>query len=132
MLAALLLLGSVGPTDDASRELNKGAALYRTCRAEIRLMDLPSLAVATERDLIDGSYCVGYLNGFTGTLNVPVCTQNAPMGTVVRAYVAYMDRYPQLLDRDRRLGVQRALQDTYPCPVKGMHPDATPNNAPHA
>ena len=96
-------------------ELRLGSALYRTCKAEVRLMELPSLDKATGRDLIDGSYCVGYLNGFTGGLNAPVCTQRASIGEVVRVYVAYMGRNPQLLTEDRRLGLQRALQEAFPC-----------------
>ncbi len=82
-------------------------------------MDLPSLAGATQDDLIEGSYCVGFVNGFVGTLQggKAVCTNGAPVGEVIRAYVAYMEKNPKLLEQDRRVGLRLSLQEIYPCPI---------------
>ena len=83
-------------------------------------MDLPSLSKASQPDLIHGSYCVGFLNGFTGNLdatNHTICTNGASMGSVVRAYVAFMDKNPSLLQEDRRIGLRLALQEAYACPA---------------
>ncbi len=124
MLAPLLLLtlATQGRSGDASLELFKGSALFHSCQAEVRLMDLRSLSAATQPDLIDGSYCVGFINGFTGNLSAgknSICTKGASMGTVVRAYVGYMEKNPDLMDKDRRVGLRLALQEAYPCPASG-------------
>ena len=124
MLAPLLLLASVTaqpPAPDAVAELSKGSALLRVCRAEVRLMDLPSVTEASQSDLLNGSYCVGYLNGFVANLTTRtrICTNGAPMGTLVRAYVGFLESNPSLLGEDRRLGLSIALYDAFPCPVPG-------------
>lgn len=123
MLAPLLLLASVAaqpPAPNPGAELSKGSALLRVCRAEVRLMDLPSITEASQSDLLNGSYCVGYLNGFVANLTTAtrICTESAPMGTLVRAYVGFLEKNPDLLGEDRRLGLRMALRDAFPCPVK--------------
>ena len=110
--------------DEAVREITKGSALLRSCQAEIRLMELPSIAQASQPDLVDGTFCVGFVNGYTGNLggsSAPICTKGANMGEVVRAYVAYMGKHPDLLDKDRGSGFREALQAMYPCPTTS-HP----------
>lgn len=124
MLAPLFLLASVAaqpPAPDPVAELSKGSALLRVCRAEVRLMDLPSLTEASPSDLLNGSYCVGYLNGFVANLSTAtkICTDSTPMGTLVRAYVGFLDKNPDLLGEDRRLGLSMALYDAFPCPASG-------------
>ncbi len=83
-------------------------------------MDLPSMTNASQSDLLNGSYCVGYLNGFVANLprQTEICTNSAPMSALVRAYVGYLDKNPDLLGEDRRLGLGMALRDSFPCPVK--------------
>lgn len=118
--ALLLALLTAGGRPDATREVFKGSALFHTCQAEVRLMELPSLTTAARKDLIDGTYCVGYLNGFLANLTsvqTSICTNDASMGAVVRAYVDFMTANADLLEEDRRLGVRRALQRSFPCPV---------------
>ncbi len=126
MLVSALLFISVaaGKPDEAVREITKGSALLRSCRAEIRLMELPSISLATQPDLIDGTFCVGFVNGYTGNLSgtdAPICTKGANMGEVVRAYVNFMARNPDLLEQDRRVGLRHALMAKFPCPVPS-HP----------
>ena len=123
MLVPLLLLASTlhpPPAGDPVRELSKGSALYRVCQAEIRLMDLPSLTKASQSDLLNGSYCVGYFNAFiaNATAKTAICTESAPMGDLVRAYVHFLDKNPNLLGEDRRLGLGLALEEAFPCPSK--------------
>lgn len=83
-------------------------------------MDLPSITKATQSDLLNGSYCVGYLNGFVANLTTQteICTDSAPMSALVRAYLAYLDKNPDLLVEDRRVGLNLALRDAFPCPLK--------------
>ena len=125
MLVPLLLFASTvnpPPAPNPVAELTRGSALYRVCRAEVRLMDLPSISQASQSDLLNGSYCVGYLNGFVANLpqQSAICTNNAPMGSLVRAYVNFLDKNPDLLGEDRRLGLGMALQASFPCPSKAL------------
>ena len=120
VLSLLLATAVTGKADDATREIVKGAALYRSCQAEVRLMELPDVSHATQPDLIDGAFCVGFVNGFTGNLSgarVGVCTNGSNMGTVVKVYVTFMNENPKLMDEDRRVGLGMALQIAYPCPA---------------
>ena len=81
-------------------------------------MDLPSLTAATKSDLSEGSYCVGFLNGFTGNLSSTknsICTNGASMGATVRTYTDFMTEHPEFLEQDRRVGLRLALQSAYPC-----------------
>lgn len=84
-------------------------------------MDLSSISEASQSDLLNGSYCVGYLNGFVANLTTrsKICTNSAPMGSLVRAYVGFLESNPNLLGEDRRLGLGMALQEAFPCPVPG-------------
>lgn len=127
MLALALLLAASGPsrTADAVAELSRGSALYRVCQAEVRLMDLPSLTQAKQSDLLNGSYCVGYVNGYLANVHpaTAVCTNGEAIGPLIRIYVSFMEKNPDLMDQDRNLGLNRALQDAYPCPAEGApHP----------
>ena len=121
MLVLLSLLAFAGspPPVDAVAELSRGSGLYRVCQAEMRLMNLPSLTGATESDLLNGSYCVGYLNGYVANLQpvASACPAGTPTSSLVRTYVDYMARNPDLMDKDRRLGLGLALRDSYPCPL---------------
>ena len=133
VVAALLLVSVVtGKPVDATREIVKGAALYKSCQAEVRLMELPDISQATQPDLIDGSFCVGFVNGFTGNLHgtrIGVCTNGSSMGEVVKAYVAFMEKNPRLMDEDRRIGLGMALESTYPCPASPLPKVKNPSNA---
>ena len=118
MLASTLLLVLAGTQSaDAIAELSRGSALYRVCQAEVRLMDLPDLSKATQSDLLNGAYCVGYVNGFLSNLHpaAAVCTGGVTAGTLVRAYVEFMERNPAMMDQDRKTGLEMALTDTYHC-----------------
>ena len=119
MIPAILLLASAGmyQSADTLSEISKGSALFRGCQAEIRLMKLPGLKKARESDLLNGAFCIGYLNGFTADLNRTntICANHVAMGWLVVAYVAYMKKNPNLLVEDRAVGLDLALQDAYPC-----------------
>jgi hypothetical protein len=121
MLLPVLVLATLSATtgDTASQDTSKGASLMRGCQAEMRLMQLASLEEAPQLDLINGAYCIGYLNGFLAALPIDgnsICTHNDSMGAMTRAYVAYMDRNPRLLEEDKRVGLRLALESAYPCP----------------
>ena len=120
MLVPLLLLSatSLSPNSGSGHDPSKGASLFRGCQAEVRLMGLGSLEDAPPIDLINGAYCVGYLNGFTAGLPVnpvSICTHERDLGTMIRSYVSYMERNTPLLDEDKRVGLRLALEEAYPC-----------------
>lgn len=113
----LLLVATHLPAD-ASQDPAKGSSLLHGCQAERRLMNLPSLDEAPAMDLIDGAYCIGYLNGFLAGLSpASICTGQESMGALVNAYVDYMETHPELQDQDKRTGLRLALQNAYPCPA---------------
>lgn len=125
----LLILGTAA-SPDAVHTITKGTALYHSCQAEVRLMDLASLSQAKQPDLVDGSFCVGFVNGFTGNLgaNTITCTHGASVATVVRAYVTFMASNPQLLEEDRRVGLRMALQNAFPCAASQGSSSKQPSN----
>ncbi len=95
-------------------------------------MDLANLSAATQPDLIDGSFCVGFVNGFVANLHsdrTTICTNSAPVGTVIRAYVTFMDKNDKLLEEDRRVGLRLAMEEAYPCPVKDQPRGEDPSTA---
>ncbi len=127
MLAPVLffLLHHVAVTPDAGQGAGKGASLLKGCQAELRLTVPGALAAADAGDLVNGSYCVGYLNGFLANLSTPrsaVCLNEEPMAELVRAYVSYMERHPQLLAEEKQTGLRLALQDAFPCPTMSSSP----------
>ncbi len=83
-------------------------------------MALSTLEEAPPLDLINGAYCIGYLNGFTAGLPPQpeaICTRDESMSNMIRAYVSYMEGNPALLQEDKRVGLRMALQAAYPCPA---------------
>ena len=115
LLPVLALLSTTG--NDAAGELMRGSSLYRGCQAELRLMHLPSLAQAAESDLLNGTYCIGYVNGFVSQLrrDDAVCPAGVPTGSLVEGYVSYMDSHPELLSQDRGIGLSMALRSGFSC-----------------
>lgn len=113
----MLLTSHHGAPGDLVPEAARGATLLRGCQAEVRLMQLDAIRQANSPDLVNGSYCIGYLNGFLAGLAPAssICTHEQPMAAVVHAYVDYMEHNPQLLDEDKRVGLRLALQSAFPC-----------------
>lgn len=71
-------------------------------------------------DLALALVCTNYIQGFmdAGTLSTSFCTGEATIATVIRVYVAYLDKNPKLLDGMRGTGVLLSLTDAYPCFAK--------------
>jgi len=99
-------------------EKDTGSILFHACQASVRTMDsAPANASDPSFDL----YCAGYFEGFSdvATLNeTSLCIKNARIGTLIRVYVAYMDKNPKLLDSPKIIGVIFALKESYTCPAK--------------
>jgi hypothetical protein len=113
MLVPLLALAMQTPAD-----LAKGSALYSECKSYISLID-KSRDIDTG-GMLDAGICLGYISGVAEARMAAknLCATSATTATMVRVYVAYMDKYPKLLDGPRWVGVGLALEDAYACPAK--------------
>lgn len=83
-------------------------------------MQPDGLRTAEQADLVNGAYCVGYVNGFISNLApgpASICIENRPLADLVTAYVSFMDRNPKWLEEDKRVGLRLALEGAFPCPV---------------
>ncbi len=69
-------------------------------------------------DLQSATECTAYIDGFTESGNSLFCMDSSSVATVVRIYVAYMQKNPKLLDQPKSLGLLDALMGDYPCPTK--------------
>jgi len=101
-------------------DMSKGAHLYSSCQAAVRLAESPSSAQA-KTELPTSTYCFGYLGGYVDGVNRlgnSICVNSASMDTVALVYVAYMQRTPKLMDEERSLGVQLSLASAYSCPPR--------------
>jgi len=47
-----------------------------------------------------------------------LCIKDARVGTIIRVYVAYMQKNPKLLDDLKIFGVIEAMKDSYSCSAK--------------
>lgn len=62
--------------------------------------------------------CIGYVGGFADAARSVrnFCpTIETKDGTLVRVYIAYMDKNPKLLDSLESRTLMEALSDAYPC-----------------
>ena len=116
-----LLAFAMSQATPAQTFMNDGAYLYRSCQAWIRVSDA-KITDDVRKDLADGAFCVAYIAGFvdgTGTVKRGACLDSATsVEQVVRPYVAYMLKHPEVMHSDRRIGLVLALADSFPCPTK--------------
>jgi hypothetical protein len=77
-------------------------------------MDSPT---AEMNDIAEGRVCMAYIDGVTSGDN-SICADSASMGTLMRVYVAYMEKNPKMMDEPKNVGAHRAFAVEYPCPVK--------------
>ncbi|MGI4828062.1 MAG: Rap1a/Tai family immunity protein [Janthinobacterium lividum] len=65
--------------------------------------------------------CFDFIGGLVqglNTLRVSCSPSTATLNTMVRVYLAYMERHPKALDSDRSAGGYGAMKEAYPCPNK--------------
>jgi hypothetical protein len=58
------------------------------------------------------------MEGFIAAMNLTqakICVTGATKSTVVRVYLAYMDKHPKLFDVPKQIGLGLALRESYPC-----------------
>ncbi len=121
-LAGLLVLLSVMLSDMSSpcaaqtKSEDTSYDLYHACQDAIRFVDAPNSDKPGRTD-----YCFGYFEGYTNVLSAhtsSLCIGRARIGTLIRVYLAYMDKNPKLLDDPKLIGVTYALKESYSCPTK--------------
>ena len=103
-------------SDAQNSAINTSSRLFHSCQDSVRFMDNPQSPV-------EGSeYCLGYFSGFTDMLTMSpspgICVADARIGTLIRVYVAYMEKNPQHLDDHEILGVALAMKEPYSCTAK--------------
>jgi len=93
-----------------------GSELVYQCRAYVR--SAPSLA---------GSQCLGYVDGFLdGRTSSPragnrldtaktFCLTDASLDTLIKVYLAFMEKNPKYLDYEKWKTLTMALHNSYPC-----------------
>ena len=111
MLVPLLALAILAPTD-------KGSTLYTDCKAFVAMLNgnaKQEYSVAASAFRCAG-YVDGIMDGADGLRGF--CASNASTGTIVRVYIAYMDKNPKMFDEREGTGFMSALQEAYPCPMK--------------
>lgn len=90
-------------------ELIQGKSLYRAC-----MNDFPAAPYGE-------AVCIAYFEGFEGGQSWAgegLCIENVSYGDMVSAYIRYMKGHPEVLNKDKRVGVIMALGHAYPCPAK--------------
>lgn len=90
--------------------------LYESCKSSVRVLE------GTEHPGIDSSaspYCLGFAKGFMAETDRRICLPpHTGLGPVARAYIAYMDLHPPLMDQPEEVGFAAALLSAYPCTAK--------------
>jgi hypothetical protein len=117
MLAPLLALAFAVQTPVS--DTMSGTSLFSDCQAWVRFNDKDS---KDNLDFGKSQYCNGYIEGFTtGVIfggSTGPCFESATVGTLIRVYIAYMERHPALLDKPKYDGLSDALTEAYPCKAK--------------
>jgi hypothetical protein len=110
----LALAFQASPKPDASN----GAYLVHACQSAIREMDHPNDDSAK---VYEAAICMFYIQGFMDGEDAAgkgACWMNASYENVVKAYVAYMEKHPKMMEMDKRVGLVLALGNAFPCPAK--------------
>jgi hypothetical protein len=84
-------------------------------------MEMPTTATVESDVAADANTCLDYVDGFFGAIaltNNPICADGASLGTIIRIYVAYMQKNPKFMDADKNLGLYAAMISAYPCKKK--------------
>jgi hypothetical protein len=112
MIVPILMLAMFAQNSPNPKSL--GSALYAHCQEAVRILDNPRAG----GDLQSATECTAYIDGFSESGGTLFCTDSASVATMARIYVAYMQKYPKLLDQVKSLGLLDALMDAYPCHKK--------------
>jgi hypothetical protein len=119
MLAPLLALAMMQSSELKNQD--KGSSLLHACKAELRVIDSAD-GKGAEEDRMLAHVCFQYVQGFTDGSDLAgenICPGAATMGTIIRVYIAYMEKNPKLLEAYRGVGLHMAILDAYACPIKG-------------
>ena len=119
MLAPILMLALAVPSQVAPKDNPlEGAYLFHVCQSAIREMDHPN---GESANTYEAAICMFYIQGFLDGQDAAgkgACWMSAPYEKIIKAYVAYMEKHPNLMQMDRRVGVLLALGSAFPCPAK--------------
>lgn len=111
----LTLTPRAKPQERPAGDSERGASLYRSCLAAIRLDESTTQAPPVE--IQAAAECANYVDGFVAGTSASgtVCKGTASNGTLIRRYLAYMQKAPQLMDEAKPVGLYIFLSGVYPC-----------------
>ena len=100
-------------------QFNKGSDLTRDCKAWLALTD--ESRELKEDEVYGAGACQGYIDGLTaGLISMrSSCPEGATLGTLIRVYLVFIDKHPQLLDASANAGFFGAMKESYPCSDAG-------------
>lgn len=92
-----------------------GSELYNNCQTHLSFTK-PNSA-HTGEDAMKAKECTSYFEGFLeGGYKVRgFCPSGHAMVFYIQAYVDFMDKHPELLDKPKAIGIATVLKDQFPC-----------------
>ena len=96
----------------------RGTTLFLDCKQRIRIIDSPT---PDDGDMMEefrqSEHCFAYIQGYldASASRTGICLAGASFDTLIRVYIAYMEKHPTLLDAHMAYGLRTALMDAYPC-----------------
>jgi hypothetical protein len=118
MFVPILILALAVPFQSSAKsDTSQGTYLFHACQAAIQEMDHPQ---SDSPNLAGAMFCMSYFEGFIDGKSAAghgPCLGDASSEAIVRAYVAYMEKHPKVMEMDKRVGVVLALGSAYPCPA---------------
>jgi len=118
VLAMTLMAGSLNAKQAKSEDT--AYSLFHACQNAISFVDTPNASQPGRAD-----YCFGYFEGYSNVVSLngsQLCLGNARIGTLIRVYIAYMEKNPKELDDPNVFGVTHALRESYSCPTDTSTP----------
>jgi Rap1a immunity proteins len=102
------------------QDFEKGSDLFHNCQGSVRALDSSDGGSAADLELAEqcSAYVQGFIDGFALQSTSTLYSGDATVGTIIRVYVAYMQRNPKWLDDFKPIGLYIALRTTYPCPKR--------------
>jgi hypothetical protein len=118
----VFLVAAFAQTANAAHASNTDTAynLFHACQDAIRVTDSPGPTPLGRAD-----YCFGYFEGYTNVIsfsNSKICLGKATIGTLIRVYLAYIEKNPKDLDYPNVIGVTSALAESYSCVASDKKP----------
>lgn len=124
VLLACLAVAATASAQEPPYQQGSGSELVYQCTAYVKMN---SGEVQSVDDVGPGSQCFGYVDGFMDGVHsaspmisdnwraTGFCLAGSTMDTMIKVYLAFMEKNPKYLDQDKGASLRAALHDAYPC-----------------